>query len=194
MVRRAGTAPPPQALDRHLPVTPATLLAWHRKNWPRRGTTQAGGASPAARRPSRASTCGCRKRMLPGRMRRGGHGVSARAWRLVAGLRAGGRWRCRLSYSRQSEPIGPANVDKPQPVAAQRAKDMPGAPGAYRFRSCCSQNRLPAPDPARCHSTASLTSARLVLGKGFHARAIAAMTAPASKNIPPPKTKTQPWY
>jgi hypothetical protein len=35
-------------------------------------------------------TCRCRKRMLPGRMRRGGRGVSARAWRLVAGLHAGG--------------------------------------------------------------------------------------------------------
>ena len=29
--RRAGTAPPSQALDRIFPVTPATLLAWHRK-------------------------------------------------------------------------------------------------------------------------------------------------------------------
>jgi hypothetical protein len=28
--------------------------------------------------------CGCRKCMLPGHMRRGGHRVSARAWRLVA--------------------------------------------------------------------------------------------------------------
>jgi hypothetical protein len=28
------------------------------------------------------------KRMLPGRMRRGGHRVSARGWRLVAGLHA----------------------------------------------------------------------------------------------------------
>ncbi len=36
-------------------------------------------------------TCGCRKRVPPGRMRRGGHRVSARAWWLVAGLRAGGR-------------------------------------------------------------------------------------------------------
>jgi hypothetical protein len=27
----AGTAAPPRALDRNLPVTPATLLAWHRK-------------------------------------------------------------------------------------------------------------------------------------------------------------------
>jgi Bacterial alpha-L-rhamnosidase 6 hairpin glycosidase domain len=30
--------------------------------------------------------CGCRKRMLPGRMRRGGHRVSARAWRLGGGF------------------------------------------------------------------------------------------------------------
>ena len=31
VVRRTGTAPSPQALDRVFPVTPATLLAWHRK-------------------------------------------------------------------------------------------------------------------------------------------------------------------
>jgi hypothetical protein len=35
--------------------------------------------------------CRCRKRMPPGRMHRGGHRVSARAWRLVAGLHAGDR-------------------------------------------------------------------------------------------------------
>jgi transposase len=31
VVRCAGTAPPPQALAEIFPVTPATLLAWHRK-------------------------------------------------------------------------------------------------------------------------------------------------------------------
>ena len=31
MVRRAGTAHHPRALDRRLPITPATLLSWHRK-------------------------------------------------------------------------------------------------------------------------------------------------------------------
>ena len=31
VVRRAGTASTTQSLDRHLSVTPATLLAWHRK-------------------------------------------------------------------------------------------------------------------------------------------------------------------
>ena len=36
------------------PVTPATLLAWH-ASWPRASTTRASGASPAARRQSRAS-------------------------------------------------------------------------------------------------------------------------------------------
>jgi hypothetical protein len=30
-VRRTGAAPPPQVPDRELPVTPPTLLAWHRK-------------------------------------------------------------------------------------------------------------------------------------------------------------------
>ena len=36
-------------------------------------------------------TCGCRKRLPPGRMRRGGGRVSARAWRLVTGLHVGDR-------------------------------------------------------------------------------------------------------
>jgi len=47
----------------------------------------------AARRAPSGLNCGCRKRMLPGRMRRGGRRGSARAWRLMAGLHAGGvRW------------------------------------------------------------------------------------------------------
>jgi putative transposase len=39
------------------PVTPATLLAWHRRlaGWLRESTTRASGASPAARRQSAAS-------------------------------------------------------------------------------------------------------------------------------------------
>ena len=37
------------------------------------------------------SSCGCRQRTLPGRMRRGGRKVSARAWLLLAGSHAGGR-------------------------------------------------------------------------------------------------------
>ena len=48
-----------------------------------RGSSQGDGPSECS--------CGCRKRMSPGRMRRGGCMVSARAWRLVAGLHAGGR-------------------------------------------------------------------------------------------------------
>ena len=52
---------------------------------------ESGGSPRVAGLRSRPCTCGCRKRMPPGRMRRGGHRVGARAWRLVAGLHAGGR-------------------------------------------------------------------------------------------------------